>query len=98
MIIDPNDVNALNGKAFANTNLDKNEEALQLIKVLKSDSSNEYYLSTAAFIMYNLKKYDDAKSYFEKALKINKSYITSIMSEKELTAFHKLMNNNNTKQ
>ncbi len=46
--------------------------------------------------MYNLKKYDDARSYFEKALKIN-SNLTSILSEKELKTFNELMNNN-TKQ
>ena len=49
-----------------------------------------------AFILYNLGKYDDAKSYFEKALKINAN-LTDILEEKELTAFNKLMNNN-TKQ
>ncbi len=93
---EPSDVDALN-KAFALANLDKNEEALPLInKVLKSDSNNEYYLSTAALIMYNLGKTEDAKTYFEKAQKINAN-LTSILSEKELDAFNKLMNNN-TKQ
>jgi tetratricopeptide (TPR) repeat protein len=52
---------------------------------------------TAGFIMHNLGKYDDARSYFEKALKINPN-LTSILSEKKLTAFNKLMNNSNTKQ
>ena len=55
-------------------------------------------ISTAAFIIYNLKKYDNAKSYFEKALKLN-SNLTSILSEKELTVFNKVMNNGtNNKQ
>jgi tetratricopeptide (TPR) repeat protein len=48
--------------------------------------------------MYNLGNYDEAESYFEKALQINPN-LTSIMSKKELTVFNKLMNNNNnTKQ
>jgi len=46
--------------------------------------------------MYNLGKYDDAKSFFEKALQINPN-LTLILSEKELTAFNKVMNNNSTK-
>jgi hypothetical protein len=40
--------------------------------------------------MYNLGKIDDAKLYFEKALQINDN-LTSILSEKELTAFNKLL-------
>jgi hypothetical protein len=47
--------------------------------------------------MYNLDKLDDSKLSYEKALQIN-SNLTSIFSEKELTAFKKIMNNNNTKQ
>ena len=50
-----------------------------------------------AFILYNLGKIEDAKSYYEKALKINPE-LTSILSEKELTAFNKVMNNNNTNE
>jgi len=49
--------------------------------------------STIAFILYNLGKYDEARSYYETSLKINDN-LTSILSEKELTAFIKLMNNN----
>jgi tetratricopeptide (TPR) repeat protein len=50
-----------------------------------------------AFILYNLGNIDDAKIYYEKALKINTN-LPSILSEKELNIFNKLMNNNNTKQ
>ena len=46
--------------------------------------------------MYNLENYEDAKLYFQKALKINPN-LTDILEEKELTAFNKVMNNN-TKQ
>jgi hypothetical protein len=49
-----------------------------------------------AFILYNLGHIEDAKLYYEKALQIYAN-LTSILSEKELTAFNKLMNNNNTK-
>lgn len=96
--IEPIFIDAINGKAIVLANLDKNQEALPLIQsVLESNPNNEYYLSTAAiFIMYNLGKYDDVKIYYEKSLKINPN-LTSILSEKELTAFNKLMNNN-TKQ
>jgi len=50
-----------------------------------------------AFILYNLGKYDEAKLYYEKALKINPT-LTSILSEKELTAFNKIMNMYKPKQ
>jgi tetratricopeptide (TPR) repeat protein len=60
--------------------------------VLETNSDNEYSLSTAALIMYNLDKYDEAKSYYDKAMKIN-SNLTSILSENELIVFNKLMNN-----
>ena len=50
-----------------------------------------------ALILYNVGKIEDAKLYYEKSLKIN-SNLTSILSEKELSVFNKLMNNNNTKQ
>ena len=48
------------------------------------------------FILYNLGKIQNAKLYYEKALQINAN-LTSILSEKDLTVFNKLMNNN-TKQ
>jgi len=43
--------------------------------------------------MSKLRYYKDAKLYYEKDLQIN-SNLTSILSEKELTAFNKLMNLN----
>ena len=43
--------------------------------------------------MYNLGKHEELKSYFKKAMQIN-SNLTSILSDKELTVFNKLMNNN----
>jgi hypothetical protein len=45
-----------------------------------------------AFILYTLGKIDDARSYHDKSLKIN-SNLTSILSEKELIVFNKIMNN-----
>jgi hypothetical protein len=50
-----------------------------------------------AFILYNLGNIDDAKLYYEKSLKINAN-LTSILSEKELTVFNKIMDNNSTKE
>jgi hypothetical protein len=46
-----------------------------------------------AFKLYNLCKYEEAKSYFEKAMQINAN-LTSILTEKELTTFNKIRNNN----
>jgi tetratricopeptide (TPR) repeat protein len=43
--------------------------------------------------MYNLGNIDKAKEYYNDALKINPN-LSSILSEKELTIFNKLMNNN----
>jgi hypothetical protein len=47
--------------------------------------------------MYNLGKYDDAKSYFEKAHLINGN-LTSLLSEKELTVFNQVINNNSIRE
>jgi hypothetical protein len=44
--------------------------------------------------MYNLGKYDDARLYSNQALKIAPN-LTEFLSKKELTAFDKVMNNNN---
>jgi hypothetical protein len=61
----------------------KNKKGLRFItRVLESNPYNEYYLSSAAaFIMYNLEKDFEAKSYFQKALEINAN-LTSILTEK----------------
>lgn len=49
-----------------------------------------------AFILYNLGKIDESKSYYEKSLQINAN-LSELLTEKELTVFNKLMNDNNTK-
>ena len=91
MDIDPNHSDALNGKALALANLGKNEEALPIIeKVLESNSNNEYYLSTAAFIMYNLGRYNESKIYYNKALNIYFN-LKDTCSESELKAFNSVM-------
>jgi hypothetical protein len=45
--------------------------------------------------MYNLGNYNEAKSYFDKALKINPN-LSEILSEKELDIFNKFMSNIST--
>jgi tetratricopeptide (TPR) repeat protein len=59
-------------------------------KVLESDSNNEYYLSTAAFIMYNLGKSDQAKNYYNKALDKNPN-LKDTLSKSEVKAFNAVM-------
>ena len=84
---------ALNGKAYALAKLGENEEALEHIeRALKSIPNNEYYLSTAALIMYNLGNYDEATSYYERALRIDPN-ITEKLEDIELKAFNSLMGN-----
>ena len=56
-------------------------------KSVLNNPDNEYLSSTMAFILYNLGKNDEAKSYYEKSLEINAN-LTSILSEKELIAFN----------
>ena len=65
-------------------------------KALESDSNTDYILATAAFIMYNLGKDDEARSYYEKALAINPN-LKNLLDEEEVPIFDKLMSNN-TKQ
>ena len=74
--------------------LERYDEAFSLLeKIVVTNSDDEYLQSSMAFILYNLGKYDDAKSYLEKALEINAN-LTDILEEKELIAFNELMNNN----
>ena len=59
LAIDPNYVNALNNKAFTLSEMDRNEEALSIIKQpLASNPDNEYLLTTMAFILYKLGQYE----------------------------------------
>ena len=66
-------------------------------KAVLSNQDNQYLTCTITFILYNVGKIDDAKLYYEKSLQINPN-LTDISTEKELTVFNKVMNNNNTNQ
>jgi tetratricopeptide (TPR) repeat protein len=73
-------------------NLGRNEEALSIIqKPLESNPNNEYYLTTMAFILFNLERYDEAKEYYNRALKVEPN-LTEILTDRELVAFKNLMN------
>jgi tetratricopeptide (TPR) repeat protein len=50
-----------------------------------------------AFVLANMGKDDEAKIYYEKALKIN-SNLTEILYEKELDVFERVMGNKTTIQ
>ncbi len=70
----------------------KSDEAYSSIKQLVSSNPDNVYLqSTMAFILYILARYDDAKQYYDKSLKIDPN-LTEILTEKELAAFDKVMN------
>ena len=53
--------------------------------------------STLAFILANIGREDEARLYYEKALKINPN-LTEILSEKEIAAFNKVMGNKTIQQ
>jgi tetratricopeptide (TPR) repeat protein len=99
LAINPTFVYALFGKATILAQLEKYDEALSVLKKvpLSNFDNNEDLQKIMAFILYNLGKIDDAKLYYEKAFKINAN-LTNIMSEKELIAINKVMNNDNIKQ
>jgi len=73
--------------------LERNEKAFSIIEKAVINSPNDEYLqSSMAFILYKLGKTDEAKLYYTNALQINAN-LTSILSDKELIVFDKLMNN-----
>ena len=61
-----------------------------LKKLFNLTHDDEYYLSTAAFIMHNLGKDDEAKNYHNKALEVDPN-LKDILSEEELDAFNSVM-------
>ena len=74
----------------------KNEEAFSVIEKTAIDNPNDEYLqSTIAFILANMGKDNEARVYYERALKIN-SNLTEILYEKELDVFNKVMGNTTT--
>ena len=74
----------------------KNEEALSVIEKTAIDNPKDEYLqSTMAFILANMGKDNEARVYYEKALKIN-SNLTEILYEKELDVFNRVMGNKTT--
>ena len=76
----------------------KNEEALSVIKKAAIDNPKDETLqSTMAFILANMGKDDEARQYYEKALKINPN-LTEILYEKELDEFNRIMGNKPTWQ
>ncbi len=90
--IDPTDILLLNGKAFTLALSGKNEEAYSVIKEVASSNPDVVYLQdTTAFILYNLGKYDDAKQYYDKALRLDPNLIERL-TEKEKVAFDEVMN------
>jgi Flp pilus assembly protein TadD len=92
------DVYAINNKAEALTEMGKNEEALSVIKKEAIDNPKDENLqSTMAFILSNMGKDDEARVYYEKALKINPN-LTEILYEKELDEFNRVMGNKTTQQ
>jgi Flp pilus assembly protein TadD len=69
----------------------KSEEALSVIeKTAMNNPNDEYLQSTMAFILANMGKDDEARAYYEKALRINPN-LTEILYEKELDLFNKVM-------
>jgi hypothetical protein len=54
-------------------------------KVLANLDNNGYVQKTLAYILYNLRKIEQGKSYFEKLSKINLN-LPEILTEKEITA------------
>lgn len=94
LAIDPNDVNPLNYKAQILDEMGKNEEVLSVIEKTDIDNPNQEYLQfTMSFILANLEREDKAKTYHEKALKINTNLAETLTVEKELDVFNKVMGN-----
>lgn len=94
LAIDPNDVNPINYKAQILDEMGKNEEVLSAIEKTDIDNPNHEYLQyTMSFILANLEREDEAKTYYEKPLKINPNLAETLTVEKELDVFDIVMSN-----
>ena len=94
LAIDPNDVNPLNYKAQILDEMGKNEEVLSVIEKTDIDNPNNEYLQyTISFILANLEREDEAKTYYEKTSKINPNLAETLTVEKELDVFEIVMGN-----
>lgn len=94
LAIDPNDVNPLNYKAQILDEMGKNEKVLSVIEKTDIDNPNNEYLQyTMSFLLANLEIEDEAKTYYEKTLKINPNLAETLTVEKELDVFDIVMVN-----
>lgn len=94
LAIDPNDVNPLNYKAQILDEMGKNEKVLSVIEKTDIDNPNNEYLQyTMSFLLANLEREDEAKTYYEKTLKINPNLAETLTVEKELDVFDIVMVN-----
>jgi tetratricopeptide (TPR) repeat protein len=90
--VDPNYTDALSNKASTLNHVGKSEEALSIISpIVESNPDDEYALSTMAYSLYDLKRYDEAKNYFTQALQLNPNLI-EILTDKEVIAFNNIVN------
>lgn len=94
LAIDPNDVNPLNYKAQILDEMGKNEKVLSVIEKTDIDNPNNEYLQyTMSFLLANLEREDEAKTYYEKTFKINPNLAETLTVEKELDVFDIVMVN-----
>ena len=69
----------MNGKAWIFANIDKNKEALHIIKkALAIDPHHVNALDTKGFILYNLERYQEAITYYDRALAIDPNYVDAL--------------------
>ena len=72
LVIDPNDVDALNNKVLALSNLGKFNESIEYYdKALAISPNDVYALNNKGFTLYNLGQYEEAIRYYDKILAID---------------------------
>ena len=72
LVGDPEDLTAMQMKAYCLTDMGRNEESMKLLdKILEKEKNNAHALLGKGHALLGLEKYDESLPYFDDALKIN---------------------------
>ena len=72
LVGDPEDLTAMQMKAYCLTDMGRNEESMKLLdKIIEKEKNNAHALLGKGHALLGLEKYDESLPYFDDALKIN---------------------------
>jgi tetratricopeptide (TPR) repeat protein len=91
--LDPNPIDALNGKGWTLDKLGRYQEAIECYdKALEINPNHKNVLDSKGYTLINLDRYEEAIDYFNKALSIDPEFVDALENKK--IAEEKLRNRN----